>query len=159
MRATTATAGTEGRLDYAAIGISVLCVLHCTALPVLAVALPWIAAVGLAEAWFHQAMLLVVVPVSALALGWSWQRLKRNLPPVLGALGLAVMVFAAFEMHPIVSGTVERDLTLFGAGLLTLAHGINLRNLFRCSRISSPEALISSEPMSSSEPGSSAGSQ
>lgn len=121
----------KARLDYTAICLSGLCVLHCTALPLLAAGVPWIGALGIVDDWFHQLMLLIVVPLSVLALAWGWRQARSLLPPALGAMGLAVMSFAAFEMHPVVTGNVERDLTLLGAGILTLAHGINLRNWWR----------------------------
>lgn len=119
------------RFDDAAIGMSGLCVLHCTALPLLATGMPWMTALGLVDDGFHQLMLLLAVPVSGLALAWGWRRTRRLPAPVIGVVGLTIMAFAGFEMHPVVTATLERDLTLLGAGLLTLAHGINLRNWWR----------------------------
>ncbi len=50
-------------VHMAATGISFLCLLHCLALPVLAVALPVAGALGEAE-WVHQSLVLLALPFS-----------------------------------------------------------------------------------------------
>jgi len=119
------------KFDYAAIGMSVLCVLHCTALPVIALSLPWIAALGLVDDWFHVAMLLVVIPVSVFALGRTWRVSGHLLPLLIGVVGLIFMVVATFEFMAWHTTLFEQLLTLLGAAVLSVAHLLNLRNFFR----------------------------
>ncbi|MEA5445668.1 MerC domain-containing protein [Gammaproteobacteria bacterium AB-CW1] len=129
----------DKQFDYVAIGMSGLCVLHCTALPVLAAALPWIANLAIVDDWFHIAMLFVVVPVSLYALGRAWRCSGHGAPLAIGVVGLVLMVVATFEFMAWHSTGLEQTLTLMGAGILTVAHLINLRNLFRAKRVVSLE--------------------
>jgi len=127
------------RLDFAAIGMSGLCVLHCTALPVMAAAMPWIATLGIVDDWFHVAMLFVVVPVSLYALGRAWRREGDGRPLMLAVFGLLAMVVATFEFMAWHSQALEQLLTLAGAGVVSAAHLINLRSLLRPRRFDTAE--------------------
>lgn len=126
-------------LDYAAIGMSFVCALHCTALPFIVAALPWLGSGGHAEAWFHVAMLAIAIPVSVYALGRAWRRCRQPLPAVLGGIGLALMVVATFEFMAWHTLAREQFLTLLGAGILSAAHVLNLRNFFRPRQVRSME--------------------
>jgi hypothetical protein len=124
------------RLDLTAIVLSALCAAHCLALPLLAAGLPWLALLGLANDWFHLAALLVVVPVSAVALRRGWRQHRDRLPPVLGVLGLGLMVLAvAIVRHPAVPETAEIAFTLAGVSLLAAAHAVNFRNFLLVCRV------------------------
>jgi len=127
------------KLDYAAIGLSGLCVLHCTALPLLAAAAPWIAALGIVDDWFHLAMLLVVIPLSLYALGRSWRSSGRPALFVLGLFGLSIMLVATFEFMAWHSNAVEQWLTLVGAAILSLAHLGNLWHFIWPARMASAQ--------------------
>jgi hypothetical protein len=140
------TAHNPARLDYAAIGMSVLCVLHCTALPIMAATLPWIAALGIVDDWFHRAILLLVIPVSGWALGRVWRQQGDWLPPLLGLVGVSLMILAVLEFFAWHNEGLEVALTLGGAALLSTAHLINLRNFFR------PEPVVSSMTVSNPRP-------
>jgi hypothetical protein len=118
-RHSTATA-----LDASAVGLSALCLAHCLALPVLALALPALSAWAEAE-WIHVALLLVAVPIAAMAFvdlrsgrPHSWSMLG------LAALGLALMLAGALEFP---NHDWERPLTLLGGLMLAGAHIANWR--------------------------------
>ncbi|MCP1727686.1 hypothetical protein J2T60_001686 [Natronospira proteinivora] len=129
------------KFDYAAICLSGLCVVHCLALPVMAAALPWIAALGLANEWFHLGMLLLVVPLSVYALGRAWWVNGHLMPLALGLPGLGLMVVAPLEFLAWHSEAREQALTLLGAAVLSGAHLLNLWNSFR-----SPGSFVDDEP-------------
>ncbi|GAB4484647.1 MAG: hypothetical protein OHK0018_16370 [Erythrobacter tepidarius] len=110
-------------------GLSVLCLLHCLALPWLLASLPVVVFAALPEPlrhneWFHAALIGPVLLVSG---------------PVLlrGAPGKAqtMMVLAAFAA--LMGGLLmdneigERGLTMTGAGLLLAAHWSRLRQHHR----------------------------
>ncbi|MFY8100675.1 MAG: MerC domain-containing protein, partial [Allorhizobium sp.] len=79
--------------DGVAMSLSGLCLLHCLALPVLAVGLPFLSVVAEAE-WVHWLLVALAVPASALALLGSDGR--RAGPLVLGAtLGLSLLIAGA----------------------------------------------------------------
>ncbi|MEM7054169.1 MAG: MerC domain-containing protein, partial [Pseudomonadota bacterium] len=59
-------------LDFSAISLSALCLIHCLALPLLAAGLPVIGVLSQAE-WFHQLLVLLALPVTVLAIGGSVQ--------------------------------------------------------------------------------------
>ncbi len=115
---------TATALDASAVGLSALCLAHCLALPVLALALPALSAWAEAE-WIHVALLLVAVPIAAMAFidlrsgrAHSW--------PMLGvaAAGLGLMLAGALEFP---NHDWERPLTLLGGLLLAGAHIANWR--------------------------------
>ena len=53
--------------DFFAIGLSSLCIVHCLALPLLAVSLPVLGVVAEAE-WVHKLLVLTALPISAFAI-------------------------------------------------------------------------------------------
>ncbi|MDQ2069953.1 MerC domain-containing protein [Natronospira bacteriovora] len=134
----------KARLDFAAIGMSLLCVLHCTALPVMAAAMPWIAALGIVDDWFHRAILLLVIPVSGWALGLAWRRRGETGLLLTGMAGMALMVLATLEFAAWHTNTLEVVLTLGGAALLSAAHLLNLRNFLRPNTVT--DSMVAGHP-------------
>jgi hypothetical protein len=108
-------------LDGAAIGASALCLVHCLGLPVVAIAAPALAAWLGAEEHVHAALLLLAAPLALLALGRGWRVHHASLPPLLGLLGLLLMV-AALAWHDL-----DQPLTVAGVTLLAGAHLLNWR--------------------------------
>ena len=100
-------------LDGAAIGASLLCLIHCIGLPILFALLPALATIGLPSSEsLHLILLLTAIPVSALAL--------------VGALGLAGLAAGlAFDSVP----GAETALTVAGSLALASAHIGNWRRL------------------------------
>lgn len=114
-------------LDGAAIGASLLCLIHCIGLPILFALLPALASIGLPSSeWLHLLLLLTAIPVSALALVGGWRAHGRIVPMLLGALGLAGLAAGlAFDSVP----GEETALTVAGSLALATAHIGNWRRL------------------------------
>ena len=110
--------------DGLAVGASVLCLIHCLALPILIAALPALAArLDLGEG-FHLAVLAFALPVSAVALGEGWRRHRGLTPLFVGAAGL-VLLAAGLAFEDWVA--VETGVTVAGSLLLAGAHVANWR--------------------------------
>ncbi|WP_337847041.1 MerC domain-containing protein [Sphingomonas sp.] len=110
--------------DGLAVGASVLCLIHCLALPIVIAALPALAArLDLGEG-FHLAVLAFALPVSAVALGEGWRRHRGLTPLFVGAFGLMLLAAGlAFEDWV----AVETGVTVAGSLLLAGAHVANWR--------------------------------
>ncbi len=109
-------------LDGSALGISMICLLHCLAIPLAATLGPYLGVELLLgdETKTHLILFGVALPVSFIALGWSFQRHGKNdFLFILAATGL-VLMFAATQ-HDIV-GDNEIRVTVIGVTLVALAH-------------------------------------
>ena len=107
--------------DKAAIGFSLLCALHCFALPVSVVLFPSLASLPLDNEAFHRWMLAVVIPASAYALTLGCKQHKRHRIFVLGFAGISSML-AAVIVGETYGELWEKGLTVVGAGMITCAH-------------------------------------
>lgn len=111
-------------LDASAVGLSALCLVHCLALPALALLLPVLGLWARAE-WVHVAFVLVAAPVAVLSFVDLSTRRPRSWPLATAAvLGLALMIAGALEF-PVAAD--ERALTVLGGLLLAGAHLANWR--------------------------------
>ena len=107
-------------LDFASVGLSGLCVVHCLALPLLAAALPLAGALADAP-WVHPLLVLIAAPLSLWAVHTS--RAWRKAPVVaLVALGLVLLALAAFV--PALAA-LDVALSVIGALSIAAAHLIN----------------------------------
>ncbi|AUJ69249.1 MULTISPECIES: MerC domain-containing protein [unclassified Pseudoalteromonas] len=108
--------------DKAAIGLSMLCLVHCLILPLLLFVLPPLAGLlTLSDEAFHEWLLIAVLPISVLALGFGYLRHKSGLVVGMGLVGCTFLVLATILGE-------QRGETLFtvlGSMLITYAH---LRN-------------------------------
>ena len=111
-------------LDVSAISLSALCLVHCLALPVLALALPFIGVWARAE-WVHVMFVSMAAPIALLAL-MDWRARRPHAWPLvaLAALGLGLMLVGALEIP---SAAWERPLTVVGGVVLATAHVLNWR--------------------------------
>lgn len=111
-------------LDASAVGLSALCLVHCLALPALALLLPVLGLWAQAE-WVHVAFVLVAAPVAALSfVDLSTRRPRSWRLATVAILGLALMIAGALEFP---SAADERALTVVGGILLAGAHLANWR--------------------------------
>lgn len=119
----------EPWLDWLAIGTSLLCLVHCLALPLIIASLPSLGTTaggvfGKADLT-HWLLLAMAVPVSLWALG---RGRAGPLPLITGAVGLALMALAVLRFE----GTPdERWLTVAGVILVAIAHLMRWRSLHR----------------------------
>ena len=117
-------------LDGVAVCLSMLCLVHCLALPVLIASLPLLAASMVANERFHLWMLLAIVPTSVLALGSGFRTHRLRGPLVLGGLGVSLIASAAFGPDLMgMSRFMDTALTVVGGLMLATAHGLNYRQL------------------------------
>lgn len=114
-------------LDKAAIGVSLLCVVHC-------LSVPFIVAIGPAlNLWFwgsegfHLALLVVVIPLSVVALGLGYRFHKNKKMLVPGLTGLAIVTAAAILEMLWIGPVTAAVITSVGGALLIAAHFMNLR--------------------------------
>lgn len=111
-------------LDGAAMGASLLCLIHCLVLPALIVALPMFAAMLTLPESFHALAFAFAVPSSAVALGLGFRRHRHPLPLAIALLGFPLLGAGAF----LATGPrLEVVLSVAGALLLALGHGWNWR--------------------------------
>ena len=107
-------------LDLSSIGLSVLCLVHCLALPVLVAVLPAFSQV-LAADWVHMGLVCLAIPLTIWALyqsgGWH-----RQVVVILAVSGLMLLALAAFvaELHD-----YEIAMSILGALLVASAHALN----------------------------------
>ena len=121
--------------DNLAIGLSILCVMQCLAVPSLLVLLPSAVAFYLQNEAFHFWMIIVVIPVSVFALTLGCKQHKRYQVMVSGIIGLALLVAALVVGETLLGENGEKLLTILGAGFVTVGHLLN----FRLCRRSGPE--------------------
>jgi len=106
------------RPDLYAAGLSMLCVLHCVALPVLVAFMPMVAQAAESEL-VHKLLVVAAVPVS-LRVVWQARPVTGN-RLFVGAVfvGLALLSLAAFAESV---SAYEEPITVFAGALLISAH-------------------------------------
>lgn len=114
-------------LDKSAMGLSFLCLVHCLVLPIAAIVLPTLLAIPLNDEFFHQVLLIGVVPVSAVALllGCKKHRMWETL--AWGIAGLGILIFTAVLGHDLFGEIGEKVLTAIGSLLMIVSHYKNYR--------------------------------
>ena len=115
-------------LDRSAIVLSMICVVHCLALPVAIIMLPALSAYWFADEYFHLLLLYLVLPTSVIALGLGCRRHRMFKMMLWGSAGLLCLTVAALLGHDRLGEFGEKGLTLLGAGLVGVAHTYNFRN-------------------------------
>ncbi len=112
-------------LDGLAVCASVVCMIHCLALPLLLAALPALTIWFDPGETFHVAVLAFAIPTSALALIGGWRTHRATPPLILGASGLLLMTLGI-----VIGGraALETALSVSGSLMLAFAHVANWRN-------------------------------
>lgn len=108
-------------VDRAAIGFSAACLVHCLALPVIAVSFPFFGIWSEAE-WVHWLFVVLAIAASSAVMAISPSALRASFlaPAILGIVALGGSLIA----EPL--GFDETPLTVLGGLLLSAAHGIRL---------------------------------
>src|SRR5690606_28365857 len=91
-------------LDFSAIGVSGLCLVHCLASGAFLAGLSVVSLSAPASHEFHLYTLGAAFILAAWALGRGWLRLRRSGPVALGGLGIALMIAG---LHPAMIGWPE----------------------------------------------------
>ncbi|MDH3719704.1 MAG: MerC domain-containing protein [Planctomycetota bacterium] len=110
-------------LDGAAVGLSALCLVHCLALPLVVAGLPFLA--QFSEGHLHKQMLIVVLPLSIVALGLGYRHHHNGRIVAAGAVGMALLTVGATIAHSQWGLMADRSFTIVGALVLAAAHFYN----------------------------------
>ena len=132
--------------DKFSICLSMCCILHCLALPVLIVLLPSISSLWINDEIVHVYLVLLAIPISLFAMVKSLKVHNNYRCISLAVIGLLLLIVAIF-MHDIgsffgeqghgeehghnehhgIGGLLEKIFTVLGALVLVSAHILNLR--------------------------------
>lgn len=117
----------QAAADKLAIGLSMVCAIHCLALPLLLVLLPTIAVLQLNNEAFHVWMVVAVIPTSIYALTLGCKQHKRHQLLILGAVGLTLLIMALVLGEERIGEAGEKILTALGSTFVALGHWFNYR--------------------------------
>lgn len=117
--------------DLLGITLSLTCLVHCLALPLLLLLAPalgtWIAV----PEWVHAAILMLALPAATFAMKDGWRRHGRMVPAGLAAAGLGLLAAGLVAHEGWIAftdpETADRLLTSIGAVALVTAHLLNWR--------------------------------
>ncbi|SET25046.1 MerC domain-containing protein [Thalassotalea agarivorans] len=118
-------------LDKWAISFSMLCVLHCLAVPLLLILVPSMSVLPLENEAFHIGMVIAVIPTSLFALTLGCKKHKRKDLLAYGLVGLSLLVIALAFGESHLGELGEKTLTVIGALIIAAAH---LRNFSLCQK-------------------------
>ncbi len=112
--------------DRFAIALSSLCAIHCVAFPIAASVTPLLMSTidhgnAVHEFWFHQFILIFIIPVSIFALITGFRCHKKHLPILLGGLGLTILVIVAIFAEQLIT---QQIISHAGETILTVIGGI-----------------------------------
>lgn len=110
-------------LDGAAVALSALCLIHCLALPIMVAGLPFLA--QFAEGHLHLQMLVVVLPLSVVALALGFRRHRSVRIVAAGTIGMLTLIIGATVAHTYLGLAADRAFTVVGALVLAAAHYFN----------------------------------
>lgn len=118
-----------GRLDRAAMWISMICLVHCMALPLALALLPTLGATFLPNYLdnnlFHVLFAFVLLGVGGLAFVQGFRRHRLWLPVLGGVFGTSLLFIGAFNPAGLLPDLGEHLITVAGTVVLLFAH---LRN-------------------------------
>ena len=113
--------------DKLAIGLSLICAIHCLAITSLFALLPSMVALGLDSEMFHLWMIVAVLPSSVYALTLGCKQHKRYRLLIWGFIGLTLLVMALVLGEESIGEAGEKILTVLGAGFVAVGHWFNFR--------------------------------
>lgn len=117
--------------DQIAIALSAVCIVHCLAVPLLVALLPILAISVGAGTHFHELMLWLVVPTSALGFTLGYRVHRRAWIVVLGGAGMLGLAAAALWGHSAWNVALETGVSVAASLLLGAAHWLNFRDVRR----------------------------
>ncbi len=114
--------------DKTAIGLSILCAIHCLFLPLIVTLAPASQSFALADESFHQFLIWGIIPISVFALAMGCRRHKSLHVSYFGAAGLGLLTLTVLLGHNVLGEFGEKFLTLIGGALVAYGHLCNCRN-------------------------------
>ena len=112
--------------DKLGITLSLVCLVHCLALPLAIAALPMVAAQWPHAGSFHMAMALALIPVAMLAVLPGLRLHGRRGVAAAMAAGLSLLSTAAFADEVLLTHEWVVAFTVAGGVILVAAHAVNL---------------------------------
>ena len=113
--------------DKLAIGLSLMCAIHCLVLPIVIIALPSLIALGLDNEIYHKWMIYAVIPTSLYALSMGCRQHKKYRLFAMGFIGMTLLFLAVFLGESAIGELGEKLLTLSGAVILAAGHFYNFK--------------------------------
>lgn len=114
--------------DRFAVILSGICILHCLLAPVLLTLLPILSISAFVEDLvFHQLMLWLVLPTSAVALVLGCRKHRKPMILITGAVGMLMLIIVAFWGHSIMMVAYEKVATTAAGLLLAFSHYLNYK--------------------------------
>lgn len=111
--------------DYTGAVLSTLCVVHCLVLQLLLIAFPFVELGFLAGDGTHQTLVMLMLPIAALAFLPGYQQHKKKRVLAGMGLGLFFLLAAGFGAWEGWGETWEIALTLIGGCVLATSHWLN----------------------------------
>lgn len=121
-------------IDRIAIVLSTVCIVHCLAMPLLIALLPVAALTLGGDAHFHELMLWLVVPTSAVGFALGFRVHRQAAIVALGAAAVAVLALAALWGHEAWGRAFEMGANIAASFVLAFAHWRNFREVRRLHR-------------------------
>ena len=113
--------------DKLSISLSMLCVIHCLATPILLVVLPTAFAIQLEGEGFHLFMAAVVIPLSSATLFMGCKKHRTWGIAVVGGLGVIALSSTALLGHDLFGEAGEKIATVLAASVIATAHVWNFK--------------------------------
>jgi len=110
-------------LDGAAVVLSALCLVHCLALPLIVIGVPFLA--QFSEGHLHLQMLVIVLPLSTIALAIGFRRHRNSRVLSAGIVGMLLLIIGATVAHTQLGLVADRAFTICGSLTLAMAHYFN----------------------------------
>ncbi len=120
------------RIDALGACVSGLCLVHCTAMPLLLAFSPTLAHLIPGDEWLHGVFACLVVGAGLPSFFMGFRRHRKLRVPALGLAGMCVILGALAFGDRFNSHAVEIGVTSMGSVLLTAAHLTNRTFCRRC---------------------------
>jgi hypothetical protein len=125
----------SGHLDRVGMAVSVICIIHCIAAPIVLFFLPAVATALISEeSIVHQTLYGLIMVVALFSFIPGYRLHKKRLPLVLFGAGIAGLFFATFLVHDI-SGLGHAWESIFAipsSAFIVAAHYFNHRSCNAC---------------------------
>jgi hypothetical protein len=119
----------KSKLDNVGMTASILCAIHCAAVPLLITSLPLFGLGFLANPWLEWSMIIFALFIGIYAIGLSYFRTHhKQLPMILLISGFLIIISG----HLFITGWHEALIVPLGGLLIATAHFFNFRYTGMC---------------------------
>jgi hypothetical protein len=95
--------------DILGVALSLLCVVHCMAMPLVIAYLPLVGLEGLAREGFHRWVAVAAMAIGGMSFVPGYLRHRRTAAPLLGGAGLLLLCSSALSGHDQCCGVAAAD--------------------------------------------------